>query len=158
MKRTRGEKIFGVINIFIIALAAGTCLLPFIHVLAKSFSDEISVLAKEVVLVPKGFNINAYEYVLNNPQYRRSMLNSIFITISGTALSLAVTTMTAYAFTRKDLPGKGLIVALYIITMFFGGGIIPTYILYSDLNLIDTYTVLILPGAIGVFNIILIFV
>jgi putative aldouronate transport system permease protein len=155
MKRTRGEKIFGVINIFIIALAAGTCLLPFIHVLAKSFSDEISVLAKEVVLVPKGFNINAYEYVLNNPQYRRSMLNSIFITISGTALSLAVTTMTAYAFTRKDLPGKGLIVALYIITMFFGGGIIPTYILYSDLNLIDTYTVLILPGAIGVFNIIL---
>lgn len=155
MLRTRGESVFNVFNIFLVALVTSTCLLPFLHVLAKSFSDNLSVLAKEVIFWPKGWNLHSYEYVMGNAQFRLSMFNSVYITVAGTALSMMITVLTAFVFTRQNMPFQKLIVRLYIITMFFSGGLIPTYILYTNLKLLDSYTVLILPGAVGVFNIIL---
>lgn len=155
MHKTRGEKIFGVVNVALVGLIALSCLFPFLHVLAKSLSDNLAVLAKEVVLWPKGFNLHAYEFVINNAQFRRSLFNSVGITVLGTLLSLTITVLTAYVFTRKNLPWQRLIVRLYIVTMFFSGGIIPTYILFTKMRLLDTYAVLVLPGAVGVFNIVL---
>lgn len=155
MLQTRGERIFGVFNYIFVTVIALTCLLPFIHILAKSFSDNISVLSKEVIFWPKGWNTKSYEYVINNSQFLRSLLNSIYITAAGTAVSMLVTVLTAYVFTRQGLPFQKLIVRLFIVTMFFSGGMIPTYVLYSNLKLLDTYAVLILPGAVGVFNIVL---
>ena len=155
MIRTRGERIFNVINIVLIALITSTCLLPVIHILAKSFSSNIYLLQKEVFFWPKGFTLNSYQYVLSNPQFFRSLLNSVFITVAGTVLSMLVTVLTAFVFTRNELPFQKLIVRLFIFTMFFSGGMIPTYLLYSNLHMLDTYAVLILPGAVGVFNIVL---
>ena len=155
MIRTRGERIFNVINIVLIALITSTCLLPFIHILAKSFSANTYLLQKEVFFWPKGFTLNSYQYVLSNPQFFRSLLNSVFITVAGTVLSMLVTVLTAFVFTRNELPFQKLIVRLFIFTMFFSGGMIPTYLLYSNLHMLDTYAVLILPGAVGVFNIVL---
>lgn len=155
MLRTRGEKTFHVIDIIIVGILGLTCLLPFIHVIAKSFSSNIHIQAKTVFFWPKDFTIYSYEYVLKNPQFTRSMFNSIYITGAGTLLSMFITVMTAFVFTRKNLPFQKLIVGLFIFTMFFGGGLIPTYILYSTLGLLDSYAVLILPGAVGVFNIVL---
>lgn len=155
MLRTRGERVFNVFNIVLIAIITSTCLLPFLHILAKSFSTNSYLLKKEVFFWPKGFTTSSYSYVLNNPQFFRSLVNSVFITVTGTVISMIVTVLTAFVFTRKDLPFQKLIIRLFVFTMFFSGGMIPTYLLFSDLNLLDTYAVLILPGAVGVFNIVL---
>lgn len=155
MKRTRGENIFNVINLVILSLLGLGCLAPFVHITAKSLSNDLAVLAKEVVFIPKGLNIKAYLFVMDNPQFRTSFTLTVLITVIGTAIALMVTAFTAYVFTRKDLPGVKFIALLYIITMFFGGGIIATYILYKRLNLTDNFWILILPATINPFNIVL---
>lgn len=155
MKRTQGEQVFNVFNIFLLALLGFTCLMPFVHIIAKSMSDEISVLAKEVVFLPKGFNVNAYRFIIINNQFRTSFTLTVSITVIGTAVSLLTTSLTAFVLTRKDLPGAIIIALLYIFTMFFGGGMIATYILYKQIGLIDNYWVLIFPASINPFNIVL---
>lgn len=155
MRKTRGEKIFNFVNVSLLTLLGMTCLLPFINIIAKSVSDEISVLANEVVFIPKGFNINAYLFVIDNAQFRTSFTLTVLITVIGTGVALLVTCFTAYVLTRKGLPGGVLIAVLYIITMFFGGGMIATYVLYRQLDLIDNFWVLIFPASINPFNIVL---
>ena len=155
MLKTRGQRVFNRVNIILVFLVMCTCLLPFLHVLAKAFSGNSFILAKEVYLWPRGFTFFSFNYVLRNPQFLRSMLVSVYTTLTGTVLSMVVTVLTAFVFTRKDLPFQKFIVGLFIFTMFFGGGMIPTYLLLSNMGLLDTYAVLILPGAVGVFNIIL---
>ena len=153
--RTRGERIFNVINIIIVTLVGLLCLAPFIHVIAKSFSGNMPLVLKKVYFWPKEFQWNNYAFVLNNKQYLVSMKNSVIITVSGTVLSMIITFLTAFVFTRQNMPFQKIYVGLFIFTMFFGGGIIPTYLLFSSVSLLDTYWVLILPGGVGVFNIIL---
>lgn len=153
--RTRGERIFNVFNIIIVFLVGMICLAPFIHVLAKSFSGNMPLVLKKVYFWPKDFQWDNYSFVLKNKQYLVSMKNSVIITVCGTALSMVITFLTAFVFTRQNLPFQKIYVGLFIFTMFFGGGIIPTYLLFSSVQLLDTYAVLILPGAVGTFNIIL---
>ena len=155
MKKTPGEKAFNLINLFLLTVLGATCLLPFVHIIAKSTSEETAVLAKEVVFLPKGFTINAYLFVMDNAQFRTSFTLTAMITIVGTVVAMLVTCLTAFVMTRKDLPGGTLISILYIVTMFFGGGMIATYILYKQLGLIDNFWVLIFPASINPFNIIL---
>ena len=153
--RTRGERIFNVINIIIVTLVGLLCLAPFIHVIAKSFSGNMPLVLKKVYFWPKEFQLDNYSFVLSNKQYLVSMKNSVIISVCGTVLSMVITFLTAFVFTRQNLPFQKLYVGLFIFTMFFGGGIIPTYLLFSSVGLLDTYAVLILPGGVGVFNIIL---
>ena len=153
--RTRGERIFNVINIIIVTLVGLLCLAPFIHVIAKSFSGNMPLVLKKVYFWPKEFQLDNYSFVLSNKQYLVSMKNSVIITVCGTVLSMVITSLTAFVFTRQNLPFQKLYVGLFIFTMFFGGGIIPPYLLFSSVGLLDTYAVLILPGGVGVFNIIL---
>lgn len=155
MKKTRGEKVFSVFNLIFLGLIGVTCILPFIHIVAKSLSNEVSVLSKDVLFLPKGFTIDAYRYVVDNSQFRRSFLLTAFITVAGTGIALLTTCFTAFVLTRRDLPGGRAIAVLYIVTMFFGGGMIATYILYKQIGLIDNLWVLILPAAINPFNIVL---
>ncbi len=155
MKRTRGEQIFNVFNLIMLTMVGLACLLPFIHIVAKSLSHELYVLAKEVLFIPKGFNTNSYNFVINNEQFQRSFLLTVFITVVGGGISLLVTATTGYVFTRQDVPGVKFICILFIITMFFGGGIIATYILYKQMNLLDNIWVLILPASINTYNIVL---
>ena len=155
MRRTRGEQVFNVFNIFLLGLLGFTCLMPFVHIIAKSLSSEIFVLAKEVVFLPKGFTLNAYYFIVINNHFQRSFTLTVSITVIGTAVALLTTSMTAFVLTRKDLPGGLFIALLYIFTMFFGGGMIATYILYKQIGLIDNYWVLIFPACINPFNIVL---
>jgi putative aldouronate transport system permease protein len=131
MKKTRGEKVFNVVNLVFLALLGLTCVLPFVQIIAKSLSDNVSVLAREVTFIPKGLNINAYRFVVGNSQFRRSFSLTVLI------------------------PGGRFIAILYIVTMFFGGGMIATYILYKQIGLIDNLWVLILPASVNPFNIVL---
>lgn len=155
MKRTRGEKIFAVFNNIFLFLLIMLCLLPFLNIAAKSLSDSIAVAKGKVLFWPVGFSLSAYRFVVTNVQFVRSFCNTVFITVAGTALSVIVTIITAFIFTRKNMPFQKLYVMLFIFTMFFGGGIIPTYLHYYNFHLLDTYWVLILPHAVKVFHIVL---
>jgi len=155
VKKTRGEKVFNVLNLILLGILGISCVLPFVHILAKSLSNEVSVLAKDVLFVPKGFTVAAYRYVIDNPQFRRSFFLTILITVAGTGIGLLTTCFTAFVFTRRNLPGGRLIALLYVVTMFFGGGMIATYILYKQIGLIDNIWVLILPASVNPFNIVL---
>ena len=155
MRRTRGEHVFNVFNILALGLLGFTCLMPFVHIIAKSLSSEIYVLAKEVVFLPKGFTLNAYYFIVINNQFQKSFTLTVSITVIGTAVALVTTAMTAFVLTRKDLTGGMFIDLVYIFTKFFGGGMIATYILYKQIGLIDNYWVLIFPACINPFNIVL---
>ncbi|SDC48731.1 putative aldouronate transport system permease protein [Paenibacillus sp. UNCCL117] len=156
MIRTKGENWFAVFNVAILSLVSLSMILPFIHIAAKSLSSEAYVLAKDVILWPKGLNLESYRYVLTNKQFFDSFTNSVFITVVGTAISMLLTVLAAYPLSKRNLPyGRGLML-LFVITMFFSGGLIPTYLVVKEVGLLNTLWSLILPGALAPFNLILI--
>ncbi|MGC9469583.1 MAG: carbohydrate ABC transporter permease [Anaerolineae bacterium] len=135
----------------LIALAA---LLPFLHVLAKSLSRESAVMAGEVSLWPVGFTIETYRVILGSRDFQRSFVVSVFVTVVGTLLHLAVMSSAAYVLSREGLVGKRFFTFVFIFTMLFSGGIIPTYLVMVNLGLIDSVWALILPGLVSPFNLI----
>ncbi|WP_409344406.1 carbohydrate ABC transporter permease [Paenibacillus sp. MBLB4367] len=155
VKQTSGEKLFHTANHVFMTVLGLSMLFPFVHILAKSLSDDSYVLAKEVTLLPKGFHLGSFEYVLNNKQYLLSFGNSVFITVVGTLLSMIITIMAAYPLSKQGMPGKRVIMLLYVITMFFSGGIVPTYLVVRELALTNTLWSLIWPTVLVPFNLIL---
>lgn len=155
MNHSKSEKVFASMNYIILSLLCCSMLLPFIHILAKSFSSEVYVLAKEVTFWPKGFIFGAYEYVLNNNQFLYSFRNSVIVTVGGTAISMFVTIITAYPLAKQDFRSRRYIMFLYVVTMFFSGGIVPTYLVIKELGLTNTLWSLMLPMAVVPFNLIL---
>ncbi|OMF34638.1 ABC transporter permease [Paenibacillus sp. FSL H8-0548] len=156
MIRTRSESIFQYVNAALLTLLSLSIILPFIHIIAKSLSSEAYVLAKEIVFWPKGFNFLSYEYVLQNKQFYHSLTNSIFLAVVGTLISMIITVLAAYPLSRKHLPLSRMFMLLIIITMFFSGGIIPTYLIVKETGLLNSIWSLILPVALSPFNLILI--
>lgn len=156
MIRTRGETVFGYFNVLILALVSLSMLFPFLHIAAKSLSSEGHVLAKDILLWPRGFTTISFEYVLSNKQFYYSFLNSVFITVVGTIISMALTVLAAYPLSRRNLPYGRLLMLLFVITMFFSGGLIPTYLVVKQVGILNTLWALILPGALAPFNLILI--
>ncbi|OAS21444.1 ABC transporter permease [Paenibacillus oryzisoli] len=154
--RTRGETVFSYINVFILSLISLSMILPFIHVAAKAFSSEAHVLAKDILLWPKGITTISFEYVLSNKQFYYSFGNSVFIAIVGTIISMALTVLAAYPLSRKGLPYTRFMMLLFVITMFFNGGLIPTYLVVKQVGLLNSLWSLILPTALAPFNMILI--
>jgi putative aldouronate transport system permease protein len=138
----------------ILILLASAILYPLIFILSASFSDPLAVLRGRMWLWPVGFNLNAYTQILSNGEIGRSFVNSIFYTVAGTFISLTMTTLAAFCVSRKDLPGRGLITLFFTFTMFFSGGIIPTYLVIRGLGMYNTFWVMILPGSVSVFNLI----
>lgn len=154
--RTRGEKLFQYVNVLLLTLLSLSMILPFIHIAAKSLSSEAYVLSKEIVLWPKGFNVLSYRYVLENRQFFYSFTNSVFLAVVGTAVSMAITVLAAYPLSRRSLPYRRPLMLLFVITMFFSGGLIPTYLVVKEVGLLNSLWSLILPVALSPFNLILI--
>ncbi|HOJ09951.1 MAG TPA: carbohydrate ABC transporter permease [Clostridiales bacterium] len=156
MKQTRGEKIFQCFDIFIILLIITAVIFPLLNIFAISVSDASSIVNGKVALWPKGFNTAAYSKILSNNHFIRAMLNTILITVTSTFLSVLLSLMTAYGFTKEFL-GKKFITYLYVLTMYFSGGLIPTYVVYTKyLHLRNNFLVLILPGLVSMFYIIIV--
>ncbi len=156
MKQTRGEKIFQYFDIFIILLIIAAVTFPLLNILAISVSDASSIVNNKVTFWPKGFNTLAYSKILSNHYFTRAMLNTIFVTITGTFLSVLITLVTAYGFSKEFL-GKKFFTYMYVITMYFSGGLIPTYVIYSKyLNLRNNFLVFILPNLVSMFYIIIV--
>lgn len=140
------------IMMFVIVLICLTCILPFIHVTAKSLSSNNYVSAQQVTLWPKGFTMDAYKQVFSDSSMTYSMGFSVVVTIVFTFLGLIVCLCAAYPLSKKELPFRRVITFLLVFPMYFGAGLIPTYMLYNNLNLLDNFWVLILPGIYSAYN------
>jgi len=131
------------------------CLLPMINVLSRSVSSSDALVRNEVLLWPKGFNIDAYKMILGDPKYTWSLVWTAIITVIGTCLSMFMTTICAYPLIYDNLKGKRFINALILFTMYFNAGTIPLYLLLKDLSLLNRPAVLVIPYCLSVFNMII---
>lgn len=145
-------KISDVVMIAVLVILCATCVIPFIHLLAKSMSSNTAVLSKSVYLWPKGFTLDAYTSVFKDGQLTQSMLYSILITLAFTVIGLIATVFAAYPLSRKRLKGRTFITFIIMFTMYFSAGLIPEYLLMDNLNLLDTPAVLIFPLAFAPYN------
>ncbi|MDR1092315.1 MAG: ABC transporter permease, partial [Prevotella sp.] len=155
MIESTGDRIFKAVVTILLILLSLTCILPFINLLAISISDPAPVTMGRVGLYPIGFNITAYKTVFENGLLVRSLWFTIFLTIIYVAVTMVMTVLCAYPLARNDLRGRRPVTLVIMFTMYFHGGMIPTYLLVNNLRLVNTIWALILPGAINTFNMIL---
>lgn len=141
--------------VLLCVIVGAICLLPMIHLLAKSLSGTDYLVRHEVSLWPKGFNFDAYLTVLKDPKYVRAFFWTVFLTVVCTLLSLTMTILCAYPLIFRQLRGRGVINIFITITMFFNAGTIPNYLLMQNLNLLDNPLVLIVPSCLSVYNMII---
>lgn len=141
-----------VLNYILIALLTFICLYPFLNVLAYSFSGYNAVLAKEVTFYPIDFTLEAYKQILGRATIWTAMKTTVIVTLLGTALSLLLTTFAAYALSISDLPGRKVLTGMILFTMYFGGGMIPTFLVVKNVGLYDSLGALFIPQAVSVFN------
>ncbi len=130
-------------------------LYPCLFVVAASFSSGGAVQSGQVYVWPVGFNLNGYDTCFHNPNILTGFRNSAVYTVVGTVWNLCLTMMCGYTMARKDLPFRNAIMFLFSFTMFFGGGLIPGYILNRSLGLVNTFWVMIIPGSMSVYNMII---
>jgi putative aldouronate transport system permease protein len=154
-----GRLVFPVFNYTVLIAFALLCLLPMIHVLAISFSGGTAAAAGYVTLWPVDFTLKAYEFVANKPEFIRSMIVSFERVLIGVPLDMLLTIMIAYPLSKDEraLSFRKVYIVFFMITILFGGGLIPWYMVIKMTGLIDNIFALILPGAVSVFNVILLF-
>ncbi|WP_178021447.1 carbohydrate ABC transporter permease [uncultured Paenibacillus sp.] len=148
------ERWFDVIVYLIAAVIIMIVLYPLLFVVSASFSDPARVLGGEVWLLPKGPTLEAYNNILHNDQIWIGYRNSILYTVVGTLINITMTLLAAYPLSRPDLPGRKGLMLIITLTMFFSGGLIPSYLLVKSLGMVDTMWALIIPGAISTYNLI----
>lgn len=137
---------------FVILLLSLTCILPFIHIAAKSVSSNTAVLSKRVYLIPDGFNLDAYASIFRDGQLTHSLLYSILMTVLFTIVGMVLTICAAYPLSRKSLKGRSFFAFVLMFTMYFSAGLIPEYLLMKDLGLLNSIWVLVLPLAFSPYN------
>lgn len=155
LSETKGYKVFKIFNVILMGIIVFLTLVPFMNLVAQSFSSERYITAGEVFLLPKGFNIETYKAVLANDRFWIHYKNTLVYTVVGTAIAMFLTTLLAYVLAKPKtrLKGKGFWVGFSVFTMFFAGGIIPTYILYNNtLGITNTMWAVVLPGALSIYN------
>ncbi len=155
MKRGLNDKAFDWTMVSVVGFISLVCLLPMIYILSVSFSSNMAIAARKVLLWPVEFNVKSYSAVLTDKSMVNSMIFTIWITLAGTALSLIMTILCAYPLTKKNLKGRNFLLVLIVITMYFGGGMIPEYLLVKQLGMIDKPTALIIPYCLSAFNMII---
>lgn len=155
VKRSVGENIFDIINSIFMLLMIFVTIYPFVYVIFASFSDASRLAAHEgAIWWPIGFDTKGYKLVLHNPLIYTGYANTIFYVVVGTALNLVMTSLAAFALSRKRFLLKKVIMKIIIFTMFFGGGLIPSFLLVKGLGLYNSRLALIIPGAMSTWNMI----
>lgn len=155
MKRSKGEKAFNVVNIILLSIFGIVVMIPMLYILRRSL--DVGAVSSSITLLPDQLSFIYYEMVLKDEGIYGPLLNTVFITIVGTVLGLLVNSLAAYPLSRKDLPfNRFFVYYLVIVPMLFSGGIVPTFLVYKELNLLSTLAVYILPLLASGWNIILI--
>ncbi|MFK7695011.1 carbohydrate ABC transporter permease [Paenibacillus sp. HJGM_3] len=151
---TPSRTAFNIFNYTLFVLFGLSILAPFLNAIAISLSSADAVIGGQVRLWPVGFQLDAYHKLVNNTTFMRSAVNTVFLTVVNTILDIVVSLAAAYALSHKDLIGKRTVFVFLLITMYFGGGLIPTYLLVTGMGLQNSYWALILPGIANTFYII----
>lgn len=158
MSRKPGQKRFSigqtVLNIVILLLVA-TCVLPFLNVIAISLSSKSAILRGEVNFWPVEFNLDAYQVIFRDKSMTWALLYSVMLTVGYTVMAMILTILLAYPLSRQRLKGKKFFTLMVMFTMYFSGGLIPTYLTIKDLGMINTVWSLILPGVISTYNMVI---
>ena len=149
-------RVFDVVNVVVLALVGLVAVLPFLYVVAGSFATEAELSSRSFFVWPQVWTTVSYESIFGTPAFPRALLTTIVVTLVGTALQLALTVSMAYPLSRRDLPGRRVLMILVVFTMVFSAGMIPTFLVVKDLGLLDTYWALVLPLAINPFSLIII--
>ncbi len=150
-----GDRVFLSFVYIILAILVLVMLYPFVYVVSVSISDPAEVIAGKVTFFPKGFDLGAFKTMIDHPIFFTAYKNTIVYTALGTSFTLFFTAITAYPLSKDKFQMRPFFSKVYLITMFFGGGMIPTYLAYKSLHMLDTIWVMVLPGALSAFNIIL---
>ncbi len=150
-----GDRIFQTIVVIYLSLAMLIVLYPLIYVVACSFSSSLAVVSGRVFLWPVDFTLDGYNAFFKHSLLMSGFGNAFFYTIFGTVINLAMTVVAGYVISRKDMYGRGVLTFLFTFTMLFSGGLIPTYLVNQSLGLVNTRWAVMIPNAIGVWNLIL---
>ena len=155
--RTRGQKIFSVVNFFLLTMIALSCLLPLMNILALSLSSTEAAAGGEVTLYPIGFNLIAYKNTMQRQAFWQSFLNSLIRVGIGVPLNMILTILAAFTLSRREdkLMGRKIYVWFFLLTMLFNGGLIPWYLTIRATGLLNSMWAFILPSAVQVYNTIL---
>lgn len=152
IKVSKSYRVFQVVNVTILLLVVAATLYPFLYVVAQSFSDESFVYAGKVTLLPKGFTTETYKVVMSEKFFWLGYKNTVLYTVLATCVSLFMTTIFAYALSKKRLLGRKFFLGFAVFTMFFNGGLIPNYLLIKTLGMRNTIWSVVIPGAISTYN------
>ena len=155
MDQSREDRIFDSMNVLLLVLITIIVLYPLLFVLSASVSDPAIVVKGQLWLWPKGFNLDGYERVFQNNDIVTGYGNTILYTVVGTVINVVLTICAAYPLSRKDFRGRHVITAIITFTLFFSGGLIPTYLLVKKLGMLGTIWALVIPNAVAVWNIII---
>lgn len=155
IRKKPGDILFECVNALIMLFVLVCTLYPFWYVLVGSVSSVGHLIKNGFVLWPDGLNWDAYQQVFRNDLVPTAYRNTLFVTLAGTAISMVLTILGAYVLTIKKLPGRTAITFFFIFTMLFSGGLVPTYLVVSELGLIDSLWALILPSAVSTYNMVL---
>lgn len=155
MRLSRSDRVFEVLNYAFLVLVLVVIAYPLVYILSASFSSPVAVMTGRVWLWPVEFGFKGYRAVFENAQVWTGYWNSIIYTTVGTVINVIMTVLAAYPLSRKYLFGRGAIMGFFTFTMLFGGGLIATYLVIKDLNLLDKRAVMVLPNALAVWNMII---
>lgn len=156
MKKSRGERVFSVFNYFVLTGLGIITLYPFLYAIFASFSSPSKLLMVDGLLWrPVGFTIDAYKTVLKTPSLFTGYANTIFYVVAGTCMNILSTLVAGYVLSRKQLMLRRYITLMFIFTMYFSGGIVPSYLLMQELNLIDNRFAVLLPGLVSTYNLLI---
>jgi len=154
IQRSGGDWFFGLFCHIILLTVAIAVLYPLLYIVSASFSSSLAVMQGRVWLFPVDPTLDGYNAVFRSSQVPRGFLNSLYVMCLGTAINVTLTIALAYPLSRKDLLGRNIFMGLITFTMLFSGGLIPSFLLVRSLGMYNTYWAIIIPGAVGVYNVI----
>ena len=154
-RHSLGDKSILIAGYILLGLFVVAIILPVIYIILASFIDPVTLQNSGITFDFSKWTLTAYERVMSNAQIWVGFKNAVIYSILFTILSVVVTLLAAYPMSRPDFRGRGFFNIIFVITMFFGGGLIPTYLLISDLGMLDTIWAILLPGAFSVWNMII---
>ena len=149
------RRVFLILNTILLLLISFAMLYPVLYVIAASFSEETAILRGEVFILPVQAHVKAYQKVFVYPLLWQSYGNTLFYTFLGTTINLVLTVFGAWALSQKKLVGRRFLTLMCTFTMFFGGGMIPTFLVVKGLGMLNTVWAMVLPGAVSTYNMIL---
>ena len=156
MKKSKGDRALVLACYLILILVAVVIILPILNLIAVSVSDQAPVISGKVKFWPIGFQLEAYRYVIGSKQFFSSLSVSLFVTLVGSTLAVICSVLVAYPLSKQNIPGRKALLLIFLFTMMFNGGIIPSYLLIMQLNMINSIWSLILPQLVNVYNLLIV--